>query len=229
VISNNLLSQVPLQYINPHELQLNSDFEQNAMLVDKTDSTLWFSSSDMVYNINLNNWMQQPVYTTLPTIEAFAGKDSFYLQENNSFDLLPVNNSVDFSVIYQNKDNMPRYLQLALIANGDSVKWTDVSTANTFSVQNLKSGNYTFLVRVFQHDGIYTEHKFFFSIKKFLWQHWWFWAIISSAIIGVFVFFINLKRKHQIANEKAKTKEAELLSYKSEQEKKKLLPFNWLL
>jgi sensor histidine kinase YesM len=69
-------------------------------------------------------------------------------------------------------------------------------------------------------DGKTVRYIYPVTIKKYLWQQWWFWAILSTLVSALLLYLYNLKQKKRVAEEKAKTAAAELQSFKSDQEKK---------
>jgi sensor histidine kinase YesM len=112
-------------------------------------------------------------------------------------------------------------MNVRLIKKGDSLDLKQPpNVINEYSFSNLRSGSYTLYVQIFQADGSISLHRFPITIKKFLYQQWWFWPLLSILIISSIGYLLNLNQKKQVADEKAKRKEAELLSYKNEQEKK---------
>lgn len=111
-------------------------------------------------------------------------------------------------------------MSAVLIRDGDSLRLPPPSLQNEYPLKNLANGDYQFVVEVYEMDGTSTRYLFYFTIQKYLWQQWWFWVAISSLCIGIIALLLNLRRKKLMAEQKAKTKEAELQRIKAEQEKK---------
>jgi LytS/YehU family sensor histidine kinase len=94
------------------------------------------------------------------------------------------------------------------------------SLINNFTFKNLQSGHYIFYIDIFEIDGSTSHYEYKIIIKKFLWQQWWFWLAIALLCIAVVAYLLNLKKEKQLAEQAAKTKEAELQTVKAEQAKK---------
>ncbi|NOT92055.1 sensor histidine kinase [Ferruginibacter sp.] len=213
-------NKIILRYLNPQEAGFTSFTEQNTLLTSKKDSTVWFSTSDMLYQWNVKKWLGLPAYKVTATVFVQSGKNSTVLhnKKNNSFK--PGFNSFDLHVRYLSPDNMPRYSSAALIKDGDSLQLPEPSLQNIYSIKNISSGRYQFLLEIYEADGSTTRYTYSITIKKYLWQQWWFWALLSGLVSAVILYLYNLKQKKRVAEEKAKTAAAELQSFKSEQEKK---------
>lgn len=212
--------QIILQYLNPQEANFSSFTEQNTLITAKKDSTVWFSTGDMLYQWDIKNWLSLNKFKV--TVDAFikAGNRKQKLTQNSAVVLKPGFNSFNIQVQYLSPDNMPRYTRAALIRHGDSILLPSPALQNILNVQNIGSGDYEFVLEVFEADGTISQYIYPVTINKYLWEQWWFWALMSLLLIALAVWLFNLKRKRQIAEERTRTKEAELLSYKREQEKK---------
>lgn len=212
--------KILLRYLNPQEASFSSFTEQNTMFTSHTDSSIWFSTSDMVYNWDINKWLQLPVYKTAVHLLLNINADSILqLKQGKPFYLSPTNNNLSFELRLSSADLMPRYLNMTLVKKGDTLAFGYPGLQQTISFQNLGSGSYTLYVRIFESDGSITLLHYPIVIKKFLWQQWWFWLLISTIIIGAAFYLLHLKRRKIVAEQKAKTREAELHAFKSEQEK----------
>ena len=212
-------STVKLRYLNPYETAFSSFTEQNTMLTAK-DSTVWFSTSDMLYQWDIKNWLRLPVFTVKTNVFITAGNTEIGLKANKPVSLNPGFTSFDIHVQYVSPDNMPRYSSAALVKEGDTILLPEPGLESVYSVKSIAAGDYTFILVMFEMDGSITRYSFPVTIQKYLWQRWWFWLLLSLLVSGVLVLVQNIRRKKQVAEEKAKTKEAELNSFKSEQERK---------
>ncbi len=208
-----------IRYLNPEETSFTADCEQNTMLVDHRDSSLWMATTDNLYQVDLKTWLKQPAYTINPTLTINVGENKYNIAAGQSLTLSPTQNSLHFEVAYQSLDNMPRYLQTAFTSKEDSLAWSDAATVNSFPFLNLRSGKYTFHLRILQSDGTITTHTFPITIRRFLWQQWWFWLLISSVIIGVSFYLFYLHNQKQLAVAEAKRVKAEAEALRSEQQR----------
>jgi hypothetical protein len=208
-----------VRYLNPHELDLTAELEQNIFVVDNKDSSLWLATNNNVYNIDLLTWLNLPTYIAKPTISLIAGNDTFNLQENKPIDLAPTSNSLQMQVIYQTRDNMPRFIQVALQAEGDTLRWTTPDIDHTINAYNRQTGTYTIFVRIFQQDGTVTTHSFPIKINRFWWQQWWFWLLVSLAMTGIAIYIYYLHKQKQLAQANVARLAAEAVALKAEQQR----------
>ena len=209
-----------LRYLNPQEAAFTSFTEQNTSLVSIKDSTIWFSTSDMLYQWSLKQWLKLPVYKAGVTLSVSSPDSRFESSPGDRYYFAPNSTSFDISIRLLSLDNLPRYMSAVLIRESDSLRLPPPSLQNEYPLKNLANGDYQFVVEVYEMDGTSTRYLFYFTIQKFLWQQWWFWVAISSLCIGIIALLLNLRRKKLMAEQKAKTKEAELQRIKAEQEKK---------
>jgi len=216
----NASKEIRIRYLNPQETNFTADCEQNTMLIDNRDSSLWMATMDNLYQIDLKIWVKQPAYLVEPALHITIGGKKHTLSHGELLELAPTENSLHIEVAYQSPDNMPRYLQMAFSALGDTLLWSDATTNNSFPFLNQRSGKYTFHLRVLQSDGTITTHSFPITIRRFLWQQWWFWLLISGAIIGVSLSLFYLHKQKQLAEANAARLAAEATALRSEQQRK---------
>lgn len=210
-----------IQYLNPHEISLNpqAQWNQNSMLTDKTDSSLWVAANDNIYHIDLKTWFQLPRPYAAPELQLIAGDDTLRCPTQQRQTVPPTSNSLSFNIFYQTTDNMPRLLQVALVAAGDTARWSEPATQTHFEAWNRQTGNYTFLVRVIEHDGTINEFTFPITIRKFLWQQWWFWLLLSMLVGGVIFYYYYLYKQKQLAKAHAARLAAEAEALKADQQR----------
>lgn len=210
-----------IQYINPHELSLKpqAQWYQNCLLTDKTDSSLWVAANDNVYQIDLKTWLSLKRPHARPQLMLVTGNDTLAQSAGIRITVPPTQNSLSFNIRYQTTDNLPRLMQVALVAKGDTARWSSPSTETHFEAWNKQTGEYQFLVRVIEHDGSINEFSFPITIRRFLWQQWWFWLLVSAAIIGVSVYLIYLHKQKQLAEANAARIAAEADALKAEQQR----------
>lgn len=206
-----------LLFLHPQETNFTGETYQNAMLVDRTDRSLWVATSDMLYRLDLYSWLQQPKRSITPKCILVTGHDTVVLKPGKPVGVDPTATTLELMWPYQVADNFPRYVQTALVAEGDSLVWSEPSFTNQIVAQNRRQGRYTFHLRILQHDGTITTWSFPITIRKFLWQQWWFWLLLSLAITGIASYLVNLRRKKQVAEARALQMQAEADALKSEQ------------
>lgn len=208
-----------IRYLNPQEAGFSSVTEQNTLLT-ASDSTVWFSTSDMLYQWDIRHWLSLPAFKVKTTVIVSGKNTTDTLTQKDRLSFEPGFTSFDITVQYLSPDNMPRYTNAVLLKEGDPLVLPVPALQNNYTVKNLAAGSYYFILNVFEMDGAVSRYVYPVLLKKFLWQHWWFWALLSAVLTTLLVYLYHLRRKSQLAEEKAKTKEAELLVFKTEQEKK---------
>ena len=192
-----------VRYLNPQEASFTSFTEQNTMLVSKTDSTLWFSTGDMLYQWDIKTWLQLPQYKA--TVHTFLQNDSdrTELSCNHTLHLDAGITSFDIVFEYLSPDGLPRYTRTALVKQGDSVAFNLPNIASSkFVYKNLSSGKYTFYIEIFEQDGSTSRYEYPFIINKYLWQQWWFWVLASFVFVTPFILWLNSLRKEAIQQKK---------------------------
>lgn len=202
--------KVFVRYLNPVEASFTSYTEQNTVLTDFRDRTLWFATSDMVYQWDIQNWLKLPVYKVIPKIEISTGKKSYLQNVNSVTKLPPRENSLTLNITYQTPDNMPRYLSARLVSEDHKGSFEELSVNTHFSFQNLSSGSYVFEVLVCQQGGSFEVYKYPVVIRKFLWQNWWFWALLS--LIPLFVIYNYFRIRRKIEQQKKEIAQLNLIS-----------------
>jgi hypothetical protein len=190
--------KVSVRYLNSMELNLTSATEQNAILTDKRDQSIWFATSDMVYQWDIKKWLTLPTFKVLPTV--VVKKDSIQTEfsRNKTIHFKPTENSFDIEIHYQTKDNMPRFLNGVLVKKGEKVSWEHPNLETKFQFKNLSAGDYVFYIRVCQQDGSFEVFEYPICIDNFLWQKWWFWLLLSIPVLrnsGLYLSEKNPNRK----------------------------------
>ena len=209
-----------VRYLNPQEAAFTAPTEQNTLITSHTDSTVWFSTNDMLYQWDVKKWLKAPVFLVKPTAIIVAKEKEFVLTNMQPMRFEAGFNSFEIQFHYLSPDNLPRYISAVLVMDGEKGVMPEPDLQSSFIYKNLASGNYFFMVDVFETDGSITHYSYPLVLKKFLWQQWWFWAGISFTSLSFLSYLIYTKRKKEIAEQFVKLKEAELHTYKSEQEKK---------
>lgn len=185
-------------YLNPQEAAFTSFTEQNTMLVSKTDSTLWFSTSDVLYQWDIDSWLKLPQYKV--AVNTFLVSDStrMKMEESGRLRLQAGTNSFDIVFEYLSPDCLPRYTRTAMVKKGDSIVYDNPALSSKFSYKNLSAGTYTFHLEVFEQDGTTSQYQYGIVIQKHLWQHWWFWVVVSMLAFLPLLLWLNALRKQAL-------------------------------
>ena len=81
--------------------------------------------------------------------------------------------------------------------------WLPETPLSTQNYPYLPPGNYKFLVKACNNEGIWNQNPvtFEFKIKPPFWQTWWFWIFLIASIFSTAYFYIKWKTK-KIESEK---------------------------
>jgi hypothetical protein len=190
--------KVIVRYLNPQESAFTSTTEQNTLLVSKKDSSIWLSTSDMLYQWDIKTWLQLPIYKV--NLQTFLQRDSSRteLNANSTLQLQAGINSFDIVFEYLSPDCLPRYTRTALVKSGEKFRFTEPNLQSTFSYKNLNSGKYFFYIDIFEQDGSTSHYMYSFVINKFIWQQWWFWVLLSCVFLVPIILWLNILRKQAI-------------------------------
>ncbi len=111
--------------------------------------------------------------------------------------------TIDFALLNYIKPEKNRY---AYKLEGFDKNWNYVSTTSA-TYNNLPAGNYTFLVKAANNDGVWTAAPTSIQIKILppLWKTWWAYCIYIIAIAAIVFFFLRFlwmrelfKREHEL-------------------------------
>lgn len=202
--------KVVVRYLNPMEINLTSGTEQNTILTDKRDESIWFSSSDMVYQWDIKKWLSLPTFTVVPTV--LIQKDSIQTEfkANNSIDFKPTENSFDIQIKFQTKDNMPRFIDGILVKKGEKPVFEHPNLETKFQINNISAGDYVFYVRVCQQDGSFNVFEYPIVVDSFIWDRWWFWPLLMLPFLGILIYFFQ--NRNQIERQKKRLSQLNLSS-----------------
>lgn len=198
-----------IRYLNPSETNFTSFIEQNTMLLAK-DQSIWFSTSDNLYQWDIKKWLSLPTFKVTPRILIKKDSTETTFPSNSAIDLKPTQNSVDIQIQYQTRDNMPRFINGVLMKKGEKPLFDQPNLQTKFQFKNLTPGNYVFYVRVCQQDGSVDVFEYPIAIDSFLWQKWWFWLLVSLPIFAVLIYFFQ--KRNEIEKQKKKLSQLNLSS-----------------
>ena len=187
-----------VRYLNPQEASFTSFTEQNTLLASKTNGLVWFSTSDNLYQWDIQNWLQLPFYKVAVTTILQHDNLSHELQLDKPFYLDAGTKNFSIELRYLSPDGLPRYSRATLVKLGDSLVYDEPAVQRFYNFKNLSSGQYRFYAEIFEQDGSITSYLYPFVISKFIWQQWWFWVIISCTLILPILLWLNALRKQAL-------------------------------
>lgn len=202
--------KILVRYLNSQETNFSAPTEQNNIFTDHRNRSIWFATSDMVYNWDINKWLSLPVRNINPHLVVKTKDTHRKINNFQEIKLKPEHNTFDIEVSYQTIDNLPRYISTSLVKKGEKPAFYSPGLQTHFNFANLSSGNYVFHVLVCQQDGTVSRQSFNIFVDSFFWQKWWFWMLISLFPIG-FIFFY-FRSKNEIIQTKKKLTQLNLTS-----------------
>ena len=198
-----------VRYINPLEEKFNTLPEQNTIMVDKRDSSVWFATSDNLYQWDIKKWLSIQLFTVNPEVLLSVQGKTVKIQEGKIGRIGPRHNTVSFKIWFQSRDNMPRYMSVALNRRGQKLQLPVPSLQTEYRFENLASGDYELVIQICQSDGSVSLHRYPLVIRRFWWENWWVWVIFSLIFITPVVLWIFTRNKAKLAIEVAKRKDAD--------------------
>ncbi|MDQ3537166.1 MAG: histidine kinase [Bacteroidota bacterium] len=174
---------------NPDNIQINTKPPQLTF----TGIKLYHEVPDWnKYSQNIDNWNNIPTYIKVP-----------YNKNHLTFNFQSIN--------FQNSQKI--YYSYKLL-NFDE-KWSPVSDSKEAVYANLPPGDYTFMVRSKNEDGIWNSNpvQYSFSITSPIWMRWWFYLFILVVFLVlskiIYNYLVHRKLNRILTIEKIKTEEAE--------------------
>lgn len=171
--------KIIVRYLSSQETNFTANTEQNSILIDDKDSSIWFSTSNLLYHWDIAQWLKLPSHHVSPQVTLNGSEINPLKEMKLAYD----KNSFDIQVNFQSLDNLPRMLSVALIEKGDTMVIPEPSTQTSFSFKNLRSGHYTIYVQFCQSDGSVSNYHFPIFIDTIFYKKWWF---ILATIFLVF-------------------------------------------
>lgn len=198
---------------------------QNAVFKDK-DGTLWFGTINGLIKFNPSNLKKNTIapiiqITGIKLFYELLSKTPYkqylgdwntvktmhlpYQQNHITFDFFAVNLSNPVDVLYKWK------------LEGFDEEWSPESKDRSILYSNLNPGNYRFLVKACNEDGVWSEKAALisFTIASPFWYSWWFIVsiilIISLLVYGLIKWRFNRLRKHSEEEKKKLQMEIEMV------------------
>lgn len=198
---------------------------QNAVYKD-TDGTIWFGTINGLTKYNPANMVRnnyEPI-TTITNVKLFyepVSNTAFKRAVGDwnsvkSLDLPYDQNHLTFDFMGINFSN-PEAVKYQWMLKGLDKDWSPATSQHTFSYPNLGSGDYTFMVKACNEDGVWNREPvtLSFHISPPFWLRWWFILVGVITVCGLlfwaFKWRVNRIRS-KAAEEQQKTQmEKEIL------------------
>ncbi|MGB4959827.1 MAG: two-component regulator propeller domain-containing protein, partial [Saprospiraceae bacterium] len=171
---------------------------------EKIDWSKFLLNKDYRYTLGNNVDLHQVEYSALSPW--YNLPLDLKLKHNNNYV------SCDFIGITQDQPSKVRYQYKALGLNED---WSAWSTTGKAYFGNLSPGQYTFIVRAQDCNGIITEPKSFpFEIKPPWWLKWWMKITYLLGLTYLGFYIHKIQKNKTIKNERLRTQTKELAQAK---------------
>lgn len=209
---------------------------------------IWFGTIKGVtcYNVLAGRINKIPPYVHITGVHvASNGKEvdmSPYLKGFTSRFFLPQElelphnkNNISFEFIGISL-KIPSRVSYSWKLEGFDNDWLPPDEKHEVTYTNLSPGDYTFLVKASNDDGIWNQEsaKFSFKIRPPFWKSWWFFAACGFIALALFVMYVKIReqvlvKEKQILEEKVKERTVEINRQKEEIEAEKTKSENLLL
>jgi Histidine kinase len=208
--------KINIKYLSTQESNYTSFTEQNTMLVAK-DSSVWYSTSDMLYKWDFKTWRALPKekINLIVTVDDKNKRDTISL--SSTINIAPTENSIQFVLNYYNKDLLPRYFTTAFVYEQDTIVWSKPNTEVVFNASNLKPGDYVFHIKILELDGTTTYHQYKICVDDFWYKKWWVIGLMALLLLsGILAIAkqrqlkLDAQKQLQIEKAEAENKQAKL-------------------
>jgi hypothetical protein len=202
---------INIKYLTEKESSYTSFTEQNTMVIGN-DSSVWFSTSDMLYQWDYKYWLQLPKAKIKLFSAISYGENNDTLVANQTRELPPTSNAFNIALNYYHPDLLPRYLTTALQYKNDSIVWSTIATHTELSFTNLNAGDYTFHIQVCELDGTVSYYKYPITIQTFWYKKWQVILLTTLAILLAIAYILNQRRLKREAIQQLQIQQAEAQS-----------------
>ncbi|MEK6615394.1 MAG: two-component regulator propeller domain-containing protein, partial [Bacteroidota bacterium] len=184
---------------------LGVEINPNAVCKDK-DGALWFGSIIGLVKYNSKNEKnnQMESITTIKKPRLFFR--DIEIPADNTFSWSQ--NHFTFDFIGTSLTNPKRVKYKYMLAGLDTT-WSPITKANSVTYPDLNAGEYTFLVKSCNNDGIWNNEPvtFHFIITPPFWKTTWFWAASAITALVIIILFVKwrerkLKKENLILEQK---------------------------
>ncbi|HEY0030123.1 MAG TPA: SpoIIE family protein phosphatase, partial [Bacteroidia bacterium] len=169
------------------------------------DGSIWFGTINGAIRLDptrqKNNNAEPFTYITDINLFFDPLERTEFVKETDSLTGLPTNlklpydkNHLTFNCIALSLTIPEKTLYSYKMAGFDKA-WSPLSKQSYATYSFLPPGNYTFMVRAMNSDGVWTEAPatFNFTIVPPYWQTWWFYILASIALVLVFILFLRVR------------------------------------
>jgi len=223
-----------IKFFGKNEGFIGIETNENAVCLDNANK-IWFGTikGATCYNPHYEIINTVESYTHITNLRLFFEEldwdNSIYCQGTGGRFRLPEElvlphnkNHISFDFVGINL-KMPLKVMYSWKLEGFDRDWTLPANKHDVSYTNLPHGDFTFLVRSSNDDGLWNKEpaSFTFTIKAPFWKTWWFYLICIVFIFSIIVLYIKIReqklvREKRILEEKVVERTAEVVQQKEE-------------
>ncbi len=160
----------------------HNEISIDGMMLD-SNNMLWLGT---YHGMATFDYRKMPQYSALPLTDLAIRQDGIVVPSLTSAELHAFDHSIQFemialSFVYE-LDNLYEYS----LKGSPKDSLTLRSKDPTVQYSNLPPGNYTFVFRIRNGNGVWSDYTFIrFSVPKPFWMHWWFYLACMLVVIGL--------------------------------------------
>ena len=178
-----------------------TSFEPNLNAVHKQkDGIIWLGTTNGAVKYNTSESLNNLVEPLTKITRLRVLTEDMQLNSEPTFQ--HNQNNITFDFIGLSLTNPQKVRYRIMLENFDK-DWSAEMQATTFNYPYLPPGNYKFLVKACNNDGLWNKipASYEFTIKPPFWLTWWFWTFTISFVFGSAYFYTKWKTR-KIESEK---------------------------
>ena len=197
-----------------------TDFSDSYLCYDNNDSSLYFSKTGYLYNINAAHLLQQRKQENIRLVidDITVNSRPYFFADAADIRLAPDENNVTFSYTLLDIENKIRQGNIEYLLTSDNGKqqWQQLSGSNSIAFYNMKPGTYSLQLRMLNDatNEYINSNVFHFTVATIWYSRWWFRLLVAVAIIAtvlliVRAYYLRKLEKQQALLEKEKALDEE--------------------
>ena len=175
---------------------INGDFNQNAAILQKNKDELYFGATNGLVSYDVKEGFKEKTEPKTNILHVFISDKEYdfrkpivlpYSAYKLRIEYIGLNYADPEAVSYQYK------------LEGYDLDWSEITTSRVALYPRVEDGEYTFLLKAINSDGVVTKIPVSISIRVKLpvWKTWWFISILSIIIILLVIIIIKYRERKQ--------------------------------
>lgn len=161
-------------------------------LFKDSNNNIWFSTVSGLVKFNQKKYIENQKEPRLNLVKTRVFYADTIIDNGAEFSSSINNFSFSYIGICLSNPEKVRYVHKL---DGFDKKWSPESNENIVRYSNLPPGQYTFMVKACNNEGIWTKEPLTlsFTILKPIWQRWWFIVTMLGLIAGIIVLIFRIR------------------------------------